>query len=406
MSRRWARLAAASVIAGALATAIALLASGGGPHRPPSTKSLAPTTASRTIPTTPTARPPVNPPAQPPPATEQFGANVNSLLSDPGFAPQLVDAQLAALRASGATVARSDAFWETAEPHPPVGGVHTYDWSFDDRVAGLLARHGLAWLPIIDYTTSWAQSIPGRDHSPPTSSADYAAYAGALAARYGGGGSFWRGHPNLPAEPVGTYEIWNEPDNAAFWSPTPDASRYDDLYIEAREAITGVDPTARVIVGGLTNPDGFLPAMLNARPGLRGHIDGVAIHPYGPAPRAVLANVARARRLLRALQLESVPLYVTEFGWTTRPPGALHYLPERLRPGYISLAIAALGHVDCGVADVLLYTWVTSRRETTNSEDWFGIQSPDGASSPDSDAFVAGLRAAAAPQAPIPLCSR
>ena len=84
------------------------------------------------------------------------------------------------MKATGATVARSDAFWEAAEPHAPVNGSHQYDWSFDDRVAGSLAAHGLTWLPIIDYTAPWAQSVSGQDHSPPRSFADYAAYAGGV----------------------------------------------------------------------------------------------------------------------------------------------------------------------------------------------------------------------------------
>ena len=69
-------------------------------------------------------------------------------------------------------------------------------------------------------------------------------------------------------------------------------------------------------------------------------------------------------------------LWITEFGWTTHPPSALQYLPERLRPRYISQTLAALGHVNCGVAAVTLYTWVTPERDRTDLEDWFGIHSP------------------------------
>ena len=126
---------------------------------------------------------------------EVFGINVNRLFNDLTYTQAQIDAQLAAVRATGATVARSDALWEAAEPHAPAGGRHHYDWSFDDQIAGSLAAHGLTWLPIIDYTAPWAQSVSGQDHSPPRSDADYAAYAGAFAARYGSGGTFWRAHP-------------------------------------------------------------------------------------------------------------------------------------------------------------------------------------------------------------------
>ena len=89
-----------------------------------------------------------------------------------------------------------------AEPTAPVDGVHHYDWSFDDSIAGALAAHGLQWLPIIDYSAAVGRSrSPAATTRRRSSAADYAAYAGALAARYGAGGSFWRAHPELPARP-------------------------------------------------------------------------------------------------------------------------------------------------------------------------------------------------------------
>jgi hypothetical protein len=343
-------------------------------------------------------------PAQPPPTTEAFGANTGRLFGDRTYSRAQIDAQLTALRATGATLARSDAQWEASEPAPPSRGVHHYDWSFDDSIAAALAMHGLRWLPIIDYSAPWAQSVSGVDHSPPAAAADYAAYAAAVAQRYGPRGSFWAAHPQLQPQPVDTYEIWNEPDNPLFWSPAPDPAAYAALYLRARSAIDAVQPTARVIVGGLTHPSSFAEAMLAAAPQLRGRLDGVAIHPYGVSPQAVLAGVHQARMALDALGLRAVPLYVTEFGWTTHPRGALDYLPERLRPGYIQRTLSALGHLDCGVAAALLYAWVTPGRNPADPQDWFGIHSPEGGSSADTVAFADGVRAASSPAARIPLC--
>ena len=372
--------AALLVFAGALAAVLIL--TGGGPRGPR------------------TAVPP-----QPPPPTEEFGANTGRLFNDRTYTPAEIDGQLAALGATGATVARSDAQWEASEPAAPSGGVHHYDWRFDDSIAGGLAAHGLGWLPIIDYSAPWAQSVPGVDHSPPASAADYAAYAGALAKRYGPGGSFWAENPQLTPQPVRAYEVWNEPDNPAFWSPAPNAGAYAALYLRARAAIDASQPRARVLVGGLTHPASFMAAMVAAAPELTGKLDGVAIHPYGPNPAAVLAGVRAARLALAALGIGGVPLYVTEFGWTTHPPGALDYLPERLRPGYIERTLAALGHQDCGVAAAFLYAWVTPSRNPTDPQDWYGIDPPGGGSSVDTAAFTAGLRAASAPAPAQALCN-
>ena len=403
---------------GALALAIALVLAlvvlpGSGPRtrtatrRPDSgasTTTSAVSSATTTSATSPTTTTPATlSPAQPAPRTEQFGASVNLLFNSANSAPQLITTQLDALRASGVGIARSDALWEATEPSAPVAGVHSFDWIFDDRIAGDLATHGLRWLPILGYSAPWAQSIPGQDHSPPSSSADYAAYAGSFAARYGPGGAFWREHPHLPAEPVATYEIWNEPDNGEFWTPTPDAARYADLYIAAREAIDAADPAARVIVGGLTLPASFLPAIVAARPQLRGHIDGVAVHPYG-TPTVVLAKIRSDRATLVALGMAGVPLYATEFGWTTTPPGALDYVPPGLRPAYISDTVAALGHLDCGLAASVLYTWYSPAQDPADSQQWYGIDSPTGAPTADTEAFAQGLRRAKAPARKLRIC--
>jgi len=353
-----------------------------------------------------TSAPASEPPAKAAPSTEEFGVSVNRLFNDGTYSPEQIDAQLAALQATGATVARSDALWEATEPAAPVNGVHRYDWAFDDTIAAALTRHGLRWLPIIDYSAPWAQSIAGSDHSPPTSAADFAAYAGAFAARYGAGGSFWSARPELTGDPVDTFEIWNEPDSPNFWAPTPDPARYADLYRAARDAILTADPSGRVIVGGLSNPGAFLPALLAAAPDLRGLIDGVGIHPYAPTSGGVLSTVGRARATLVALGLASVPLYVTEFGWPTLPAHSQDWAPARLRPRYIRRTISALGHTNCGVAMTVLYTWVTPEHDPADREDWFGIHSPAGTDTADTRALTTGLRAAAASGPAVDACAR
>jgi hypothetical protein len=345
--------------------------------------------------------------APPPSSSEQLGANTGSLFNSGRYTSAQIDRQLAALARTGATVVRSDALWEDSEPQPPTGllHLHRYDWSFDDRIVGTLAAQGLQWLPIIDYTASWAQSVPGQDHSPPASFDDYAAYAGALAARYGPGGVYWLENPQLTPRPVETYEIWNEPDNPQYWYPASNPAAYGVLYTRARAAISAAEPGAQVIIGGLMHPAWFLPALVAADPGLSAQIDGVAVHPYAATPAGVLAGVRAARLAMRAQGLAGVPLFVTEFGWTTEHAGARDWVPEGARPDYIAQTFSALGHTDCDVAAVLLYAWATPERNPANPEDWFGISPPGAQPSPDTAAFASGLRAAADPAPASPLCS-
>jgi polysaccharide biosynthesis protein PslG len=401
IARSWALAAGTLVL---IAVAIIVVTRGGN-SRPAASTQVTPVAP----PHPPPARggpPPVGPAAQPPPTPERFGASVNRLFNDRAYTRAQIDVQLHTLRQAGATVARSDALWEAAEPAAPVNGNHHFDWSFDDLIAGSLAANGLQWLPILDYSAPWARSVAGQDHSGPRSPSAFASFAAAFASRYGSGGTFWREHPGLKGLSVSTYEVWNEPDNKEFWVPVPNAAQYVDLYLSARNAITTVDPSARVIVGGLTNISAFLPAMLQARPDLAGHIDGVAIHPYGANPLIVLARIRGARSVLASLGMSSVPLYVTEFGWTTHPAGALDWAPARLRLSYIAATIEALGHLDCGVAAAILYTWVTPERNLADSQDWFGIHPPRGGSSPDSSAFAASLRTATQPAKTVELCGQ
>jgi hypothetical protein len=367
------------------------------PPPPPASSSSASTTTSKpsSASTTAPLPPPVSPPrpGRPAPSGEEFGANVNLLFNGHGPPAATIATQLRALRATGATVARSDAFWEATEPTAPAGGRHNYLWAFDDQIAAALAAAGLRWIPVLDYTAPWAQSIPGQDHSPPRSAADYAAYAEAFAARYGPGGAFWGLRPDLPALPVRTYEIWNEPDNGTFWTPQPDAAAYAGLYAAARNGIDAVDPSARVIIGGLTKLSSFLPAMLAAAPALRGHIDGVGVHPYG-APPVALARVRTGRAALRRLGLGEVPLYATEFGWSTRPAGTLDYVPAARRPSYILRTLAELDHARCGLADALIYTWYSPEQDPSDSQQWYGLSSTTGAARPDTAALTFALHAA------------
>jgi hypothetical protein len=375
---------AVAIAAGAL---IAVLASRGRSPAPPVPRTHPPQSAVATKPSQP---------ALPAPPTQAFGVNVNRLFNDFSYSPAQIDAQLTALQATGATVARSDALWEATEPRPPTDGVHDWVWRFDDRIAAALAQHGLTWLAVLDYSTPWAQSIPGQDHSPPRSDDDYAAYAQAFVARYGVGGTFWQAHPEITPQPVTTIEIWNEPDNADFWTPTADPAAYARLYLTTRAAVDAADPAARVIIGGLISPGTTLPAMVLAEPGLVGHVDGVGIHPYGTPP-VVVSRVEEARRTLDALHMAAVPLYATEFGWTTSPTGAPAYVPTARRTAWIALTFATLGHLDCGLGASILYTWVTPQRNLGLDEDWFGIENPNATGTPASEAFATGIHAAAAP---------
>jgi hypothetical protein len=326
--------------------------------------------------------------AQEPP-DPQLGMNVNRVIND-AFDGQRWDLHLSAVRDDGIALVRSDAFWHLVEGSPPQNGVHSYDWNIVDYYAATFARHGLRWQPIVDYSAQWAADDPNSDiHAPPRDNADYAAYAGAFAERYGRGGTFWAAHPELPELPVTTYEIWNEPNLKWFWLTGPDPGRYADMYIRARAAIRAQDARARVVTGGLA-PDGaadFVRAMYAARPELRGQVDGLGLHPYSRTAPGVFSRVRSMRATLEDLGDGGVPLHLTEFGWVTSGQGSAIVAPEAERAALIEQTTDTLVRSDCGVATVIPYTWTTPEQHPDDPEDWYGIVHPDGTRTESSEAY-------------------
>ena len=162
-----------------------------------------------------------------------------------------------------------------------------------------------------------------------------------------------------------------------------------------------------VLIGGLANTGSSFLARLLRRPELRGQIDGVAVHPYGRDPAEVLARVRGYRLQLRGLGAGDVPLYVTEYGWATQPPGGRTYATAAERGPFISAVAQTLLRSDCQVKMVIFYAWTTAQGSPASADQWYGVASPDGTPNSGTAAVAAAARALAAPAgAPVRLCGR
>jgi hypothetical protein len=315
-----------------------------------------------------------------------YGVNAQGLFALPSSS---WGTNLSQMSSGGLQVVRRDAPWVVAEPRAPANGVHTYNWtSFDTQVTAY-AQHHLRWLPIIDYSTSWSGQVPGDVMSGVARVQDYRAYAAAFARRYGRGGTFWSAHPELPQLPVTKYEIWNEPNLWTFWHPQEDApERYADLYLATRSTLHGVDPNANVMVAGLALPGGALPTdfvqrMYRHRPDLRGNIDSFGLHPYMWTLDGVLLRIGQFRELLTSLGSGSVPLEITEVGWPVRTS-----TEEANRAASLSGLADLLPRSDCNVHSLIPHTWVTSESNSSDNEDWFGIENRNGTPKPSATAYL------------------
>jgi len=320
-----------------------------------------------------------------------YGVNVGDLFRLP---QSEWDAHLDTMAASGVQVVRLGAWWSDLEPGPPVDGVRTYAWQDVDQQVAALARHGIRWEPLLCFSATWGSQVPGDYTAAPANPADFAAFAAALTARYGPGGSFWGEHPELPALPVGAYEVWNEPNAPLYWHPAENGPEdYADLYAATRSAIHQVDGAARVLVGGLAaSRSGVLPAqewlrrMYAHRGDLRGNVDAVAFHPYARDPEGVYASLAAFRANLDEIAGPGVPIEVTEIGWTTTN------VSEDRRAEYLRQLALTLPRTDCGIERMMPYAWLGPELDASDREQWFGIVNRDATPKPSATAYAGAVK--------------
>jgi Cellulase (glycosyl hydrolase family 5) len=222
----------------------------------------------------------------------EFGVNIH-LLRD--------DRALDSAQAAGFRFVRMDMLWANVERR----GRFRF-FAYDALLRACEARQmGVLW--ILDYGhPDHGGPVPRT----PKDVAAFARFAGAAAAHF-------QGHDVR-------YEIWNEPNVAAFWPPSPNPAEYKTLLREAVRAIHPADPAAKVSAGGLSKID--LPFLRESiDPSLAGELAAVAIHPYPPAGPEVIAPALNELRAWVAETLgQRLEVWQTEWGYSS---GAIEHLP-------------------------------------------------------------------------------
>ena len=177
----------------------------------------------------PSSPPPANP--APVSVTGLIGFGAPELLGDDS---SIQLQQLGQMKSMGMNTVRVDANWFVGEPSQG-----NFNWSTLDQIMASVRQVGMTADLIIDGCPPWAAAAGATGQfAQPASPAQFGAWAAAVAARYGSLGA-------------GYFEIWNEPNISAFWSPTPDPAAYTADLIAAYAAIKAVAPSAVVITGGL-----------------------------------------------------------------------------------------------------------------------------------------------------------
>ena len=201
--------------------------------------------------------------------------------------------------------------WGDVEAKTPVGGVHTYTWSGDDWPLDLLSPFGLRWIPTLGTggPPSWA--LTGDLITDVT---NFAAYCAAFAQRYGSNGTFWAAKPSRRYVPVTEVEILSEPDFSPRYSLY--MTDYAALFTAAYDAIKAVQPTMRVVHGGMatygTRYSNFLSISgIKARLG-----DGLNCHAYPTTPDQMATKLTHYLALFTSKGYNCEPIIFSEYGWS------------------------------------------------------------------------------------------
>lgn len=298
--------------------------------------------------------------------------------------------ELEAMKAMGATSIRLNASWYWGQPNGP----GSFDWTVFDQAVASIQKADLSADMIIDGCPPWAAASGAKGaFAQPASSAAFATWAGAVAARYGTKG-------------VRYFEIWNEPNISDFWSPKPDPAAYTADLKAAYTAIKAVDPSAIVLSGGLApaddngtnyNPRTFLQDMY--ADGAESSFDGLGFHPYSypDSPDTVASwsgwsMMADTTPSLRSIMTKNgdsgKKIWITEYGAPTSGPNSVG---ETGQSTDLVQAISQIRKLDW-IGSFYIYTW-RDLCALPADQDGFGLLTDTGVQKPAYSAVAAALSA-------------
>lgn len=282
--------------------------------------------------------------------------------------------------------------WMFIQNQDPMGGPVDWeqdlDWAKLDQIVNEVESRGMGILGVLQWSPDWATSgDTGVGH--PDNVQDYAAFATAVAQRYG--------------SKITSYEVWNEPNASFFWNPV-DPVAYTNLLKATYTALKLVDPNITVIGGvvgaGLTwgdttmNPVDFVQAMYDA--GADGFFDAISFHPYNFATPFSEQDDLDWRELMPLYQVtkirelmdqhidpgeEQLKIWITEYGLPTSVVSA-----ETQRAFLVDLVNAWQSF--SGAGPIFLYS-IKDDLNAIGDDRFFGIFDADGNFKGTEEAFLA-----------------
>jgi hypothetical protein len=209
---------------------------------------------------------------------------------------------LKAAQRAGARVLRIAFGWDAMEPERG-----RYDWVFwDEYVRIAVDEFGIRLIPYVCYTPRWAATDDGDDfwRSPPRDAEDFERFMTALVSRY--------------KHAIATWELWNEPDNRAYWLGTRE--QFAALVRAGSKGVRSADAKATIVLGGIATETDFLEELFRMDR-IAPAVDVVNLHSYfetwHPDSIETLPDyVERASEIVREYG-ESEPLWMAETGYSS-----------------------------------------------------------------------------------------
>jgi hypothetical protein len=307
------------------------------------------------------------------------------------------------------SVVRTTVYWSRMAPKRPAHAANSFDHAYRfadlDEFVRNAATRGIAVMLTIWGTPGWANHGKGPQVAP-THLKDLTNFARAVANRYNGT------HAGLPA--VQFYGVWNEPNLGIFLTPQYDRKGkavspfiYARLYRAAYAGIKAGNRSARVGIGETAPrgrqeaqhaagqqetlaPQTFARLLARARPRL--HFDAWAHHPYstlgsGPKQRMRYPNAnlpmlpSFEDHLNQWFHRKSTPIWITEYGFQTKPGDAKGVVPAR-QAAYMRTAVAMAR----AMPYVQMFVWFIFRDDV--SSDWqSGVLYRNGMEKPAANVF-------------------
>ncbi len=233
--------------------------------------------------------------------------------------------------------------WAALEPTPG-----TFVWTLLDAEVAQAQADGVELTLTLGMTPAWASSQPEAPSSygtgataMPARLADWDMYVAAVASRYQGR--------------IHAYEVWNAPENAAYFSDSPGQMGNDmaALAEHAAAAVHSADPTA-VVVSPAFSPRG-LSAFLVAGGGASVDVIGCSLNGGGTggstAPESMATTLPALRAALAGTAADGKPLWNEQASWVLGPGET----DAGTQASYTARAL--LLNAGLGVARLQWYAW-------------------------------------------------